>query len=226
MGIVGFSGLVVGLLGVFFFKDPSHKAFLLGIWGGYVAFGLVFPYHFLTHNYYHLPLIPVVGLSLAPAANTLFGKNRQLTRFSQIGIIGVVLLGVFVQIWEARVVLAREDYRHEPSYWQDVASMVSHEANIIALTQDYGDRITYYGWHLVENWPETAHLAYRELRGGKILEFDEWFFEETQDMDYFLVTRLKELDRQPELKNHLYETYQIFKQGDGYMYFDLNTLKE
>ena len=224
MGIVGFSSLIIGFVGVIIMENRSHKAFMMGLWGGYFVYGLVFPYHFITHSYYHLPLIPLVALSLSPAAKGLFDKisGLEITWWSRIGIVGVILAGVMIQVWDARVELAASDYRHEPGYWEEVASKVSHDANIVALTQDYGDRITYYGWHQVNNWPETGQLAYRELRGGKPLEFDQWFQEQTLDMDYFLVTRLKELDRQPELKKHLYDTYEIFDQGEGYIYFDLN----
>ena len=37
----------------------------------------------------------------------------------------------------------------------------------------------------------------------------------------FLVTRLKELDRQPELKDALYDGYEIYAEGPGYIVFDL-----
>ena len=224
MAIVGFSGLFIGLIGIFLFQDKSHKAFIFGLWGGYGVYGLLFMYHFLTHDYYHLPLIPMTALSLAPAANVILNRLAKLNPgvISKMGIIGVILMGIILQVWDVRVELAKNDYRHEPGYWEDVAGRVDHGDKVVALTQDYGDRITYYGWHQVNNWPETGHLAYRELRGGKPLVFDEWFKEQTLDMDYFLITRLKELDRQPELKNHLYENYEIFQQGDGFIYFDLS----
>lgn len=224
MSVVGFSGLILGLLGVFLFRKPAHKAFVLGLWGGYFIYGLFFPYHFLTHNYYHLPLIPLVALSLAPLAGSVFEKigNVELNLLSKSGIIGVILLGVAIQVWDARVELAGNDYRHEPGYWEDLAERIGRDMEVVALTQDYGDRILYFGWLPVRNWPETGHLAYRELRGGKPYEFDQWFAEQTLEMDYFLVTRIKELDKQPELKDKLFSDYVIADQGDGYILFDLN----
>jgi 4-amino-4-deoxy-L-arabinose transferase-like glycosyltransferase len=224
MAIVGFSGLILGLVGTFLYKEPAHKAFILGLWGGYFVYGLFFPYHFLTHNYYHLPLIPLAAISLAPLAASVFEKasSLDLKRLSKSGIIGAILLGVILQIWDVRVGLARDDYRHEPPYWEAVAGEVERGSEVVALTQDYGDRILYYGWLQVRNWPETGQLAYRDLRGGRPLEFDEMFDEYTLDMDYFLVTRIKELDRQPELKNKLYDSYAIAEQGDGFILFNLN----
>jgi len=134
----------------------------------------------------------------------------------------VVLLAIVLQIWDVRVTFARDDYRPEPQYWEVLADVVGRDKEVIALTQDYGYRLFYYGWLQTKNWPETGHLAYRELRGGKPFVFDEWFAEETLGMEYFLVTRLKELDRQVELRDHLYNNYWIIAQGDGYILFDLN----
>jgi hypothetical protein len=99
--------------------------------------------------------------------------------------------------------------------------VVGHKTKVVALSQDYSNRIAYYGWVDALNWPGVGHFNYRELRGGKPVEFDEWFAEYSAGMDYFLVTRIKELDRQPELKDALYNGYTIYAEGDGYIVFDL-----
>jgi len=223
IAIVGFSCLMLGLLGTLLFRKSYQKAFVLGLWGGYVLYGLFFPYHFLTHNYYHLPLIPLVALSLAPVAEGLFKHivSLNLDWLAKSGIFGVILLGVAFQMWDIRVELARSDYRHEPAYWQTLGDLVGRDHEVIALTHDYGDRILYYGWLKVQNWPETGQIAYSELRSGKFFEFESWFEEQTQGMDYFLVTRIKDLERQTPLKEMLYNHYALLDQGDGYLLFDL-----
>ena len=38
-----------------------------------------FNYHIATHDYYHLPFIPIVGLSLAPLGDWFFGRLREAT---------------------------------------------------------------------------------------------------------------------------------------------------
>jgi 4-amino-4-deoxy-L-arabinose transferase-like glycosyltransferase len=222
--IVGFSGLVLGLLGIFLFRKVTQRAFVIGLWAGYFLYGLLFPYHFVTHNYYHLPLIPLVALSLAPVADSIFERlvSLNLGWILKSGLIGVIIFATGYQMWDIRVELAQADYRHEPAYWSMLADRVGRSNQIVALTQDYGYRLEYYGWLEVRNWPETGQLAYRDLRGGKPFEFEQWFDEETLDMDYFLVTRIKELDRQPELRDMLYTHYTISDQGEGFVLFDLN----
>jgi len=124
-----------------------------------------------------------------------------------------------------RVTLAREDYRHEPTYWKAIGEDIDKDAEIVALTQDYGDRLAYYGWFNVTNWPDTGHMKYRDLRGGREMTFDEWFVKHTTGMDYFLVTRLKEFARQGDLFARLNNDYVISAEGEGYLLFDLSQSK-
>jgi 4-amino-4-deoxy-L-arabinose transferase-like glycosyltransferase len=53
--------LLVGLVGAFLFLRRLPRALLLGLWGGYLLFGLTFTYHIHTHDYYSLQLVPVVA---------------------------------------------------------------------------------------------------------------------------------------------------------------------
>jgi hypothetical protein len=223
--MVGFSGLLLGLLGVMLFKKPHQRALIIGFWVGYIIYGFLFPYHFITHNYYHLPLIPLVAICLAPAADGLFRYivSLDLHGLLKLGIFGVVLLGIGFQMWDIRVELASNDYRHEPDYWADLGDRIGRGHNIIALTQDYGYRILYYGWLPVMNWPETKQIAYRELRSDSPFDFNSWFDENTQDIDYFLVTRIKDFNRQSQLNNMLTRHYEIIDQGDGFILFDLTS---
>lgn len=220
--IMAFPWFLGGILGILAFKKSDQRAFVIGLWAGYGLYGLLFPYHFLTHSYYHLPLIPLVGLSLAPLADSVFGSIAKLKPGAMhIGMVmGVLSFGIFFQLWNARIELF-DDYRHEPAYWQEVGEIVGYDTEVVALSQDYSNRIAYYGWINAVNWPGVGHFNYRELRGGKPVEFDEWFAEYSAGMDLFLVTRLKELDRQPELKDALENGYEVYAEGPGYIIFDL-----
>jgi len=222
--IMSFPTLLGGLLGMFIFRKPIQRAFVIGLWSGYAFYGLLFPYHFLTHSYYHLPLIPIVGLSLASVSDPIFERivNLKLSNVSYLMIYGVLTFGVVFQIWNARIELF-EDFRHEPAYWQMIGDIVKHDTEVVSLSQDYSNRVSYYGWINPLNWPGVAHFNYRELRGGKPVEFDEWFAEYTQGKDFFLVTRIKELNRQPELEEALYNGYEIYAEGEGYIVFDLKS---
>ena len=57
--------IMLGLLGFFLVKDKRLRNFMFGLWGAYLLYGLFFDYHIATHDYYHLPLIPIVAVSLS-----------------------------------------------------------------------------------------------------------------------------------------------------------------
>jgi hypothetical protein len=44
-------------------------------------------------------------------------------------------------------------------------------------------------------------------------------------MDFFLVTSFNQLEKQPDLKQLLYENYAIASEGKGYILFDLHAPK-
>jgi hypothetical protein len=220
--IMAFPWLLGGLLGMLVFKKADQRAFVIAMWFGYGLYGLLFPYHFLTHSYYHLPLIPIVGLSLSSSADLLFQgiADLRIGWINQLFILGVLAFGIFIQAWNTRILFS-EDFRHEPPYWQAIGQVVGMDTKVLALSQDYSNRIAYYGWVNAQNWPGIGQINYRTLRGGKPVEFDEWFKEYSAGKDFFLVTRLKELDRQTELKEALYGGYEVYAEGIGYIVFDL-----
>ena len=68
---------MLGLLGIFLVRERIARSFLFGIWGAYLVFGLYFNYHISTHDYYSLPLIAIVAVSLAPLGDWFFARLRE-----------------------------------------------------------------------------------------------------------------------------------------------------
>jgi hypothetical protein len=90
----------------------------------------------------------------------------------------------------------------------------------MALTQDYGSRVEYWGWRTVTIWPSASDLNYAKLRSDNDFSFDDLFKEYSGKKAFFLVTDFDELKRQPELRAKL-NNYSIYAQGDGYVIYDL-----
>jgi len=128
---------------------------------------------------------------------------------------------VFYPLWVARSVQAAKDYRHEPAYWQDLGNLIPNDGDVIALTQDYGFRLMYYGWTKVSLWPTQIERELSEIRGAQGGDFASEFSDRIEGKGYFLVTAPSQLNKQPSLKEHLEENYPIISQGDGYILFDL-----
>ena len=203
--------------------SPRMRWMLISLWIGYLLYGLTLPFQMYTHSYYHIQLIPIITLGLAIVLNPLVEWVSGLGGVSIVpvgGTGGFVVLIVAVigfQAYVARSVLASEDFRHEPAFWNSVGEAVPVDGNVIALTQDYGYRLMMYGWRRVNLWPLATGLS--ETRNPDKNNAAQ-FAELTDSMDYFLVTAFGQLDKQPELKNILIE-YPIAAESDGYVLYDL-----
>lgn len=212
--------LMLSLFGLFFF-DKEKLRFMFGLWAGYFIFGLYFNYHISTHDYYSLPLIPILALSLAPLADFLFSKLAQLTSTKILRFVSILVLlfGVIASLWNTRNQMNAVDYRPEVAMWQEI-SRVTDGYNLAGLTQDYGSRLAYWGWRNITAWPSYGDLRYHEDLRGAQNDFDAQFADLAAKKDLFLVTDFNDLNRQPLLKTKLAD-YPIFAQGDGYIIYDL-----
>jgi hypothetical protein len=61
----------------------------------------------------------------------------------------------------------------------------------------------------------------RVLAGQTPPDFSAEFAKYTAGMDEFVITSLDELNRQPQLRDHLAAQYPVIAQGDGYLIYNL-----
>lgn len=220
---LGFLGSLFGLTVIFvslagvFVASPHLRWLLTGSWIGYLLYGLTLPFQMYTHSYYHIQLIPILALGLAAALKPLFERAAVQGVVSRVGFVAVIVALIGYQSWVARSVLAAENFRSEPAVWAAIGKTIPENANVIALTQDYGFRLMMWGWRKVSLWPVTTDLS--QMRGGAdpTASFDEYI----AGKDYFLVTAFSQLDKQPTLKAIL-SKYPVAAQGDGFVLYALH----
>jgi hypothetical protein len=219
--LVGLAVIFLSLIGVLV-SSPRSRVLMLGLWIGYGIYGLTLPYQMYTHNYYHLQLIPIIALSLAPIVQLLVDESKLQPRPWQYCVILVAVVAMAYSLWVARSEMASKDYRREPGYWEQLGSLLPDDGKIVALTQDYGYRMLFYGWRRVSLWPSQAELNLSKLRDkGEEKAFETFFSNRTEGKDYFLVTSLNQLESQPNLQQWLQKHFPLMKQGDGFLLYDL-----
>jgi hypothetical protein len=223
-GLTGTTMLMLGLIGAVL-ASRQFRWILAGLWVGYLIYGLLFPYQYITHEYYQLPLVPLVALSICSLLDIIVNSIKQQHRFWQIISIGVFLFASVYSLWVSRSILFASDYKNEPESWRRVGEAIPDDKPFVALTSDYGMRLRYYGLKIPTMWPSNADLNLESLRGNEPLDYKTYFTEVTSGRDYFLVTAFTELDNQPQLKDLLYSNYKIYKEGNGFVVFDLRALK-
>jgi len=212
--------VMLALLSFFLEKTKPMKGLMIGLWGGYILYGLFFDYHVATHDYYHLPLIPIVALSLGPLGGWIATYWPELSRGWERGAMYIILLyGLFSVVWNVRNQMKAVDYRPEAAMWAEIGAKLNYEPIAMALTQDYGSRLEYYGFTSAGIWPSVADMEYSELRSGN-KTFDAAFEGLVRNKSIFLVTDFAELKRQPELQAWL-AAYPVYAEGDGFIMYQL-----
>jgi hypothetical protein len=186
-------------------SEPKNRALLLGFWGGYGLLGLTFPHHIVTHDYYHLPLVALVALSIIHLANVVITKVTQQGKVIQTLFAGIVLIFFAYNGWIGRSILLGQDFRDHPAFWQKVGEAFPANTKAIGLTQDYGYRLMYYGWRKIALWPQDGDSSN--------------FSEKAEGANFFVVTAKNRLSN--DLATYLDQNFPVHAKGTGYQIYDL-----
>ena len=82
--------------------------------GVYLLYGMAFSYHITTHEYYSIPLIPAIALSLAPLAGLIFDRITRPWITWPGGLwSGFWYFRLFYSGWMGRSILLGKNYRNE-----------------------------------------------------------------------------------------------------------------
>lgn len=212
--------IMLGLIGVFILRRKIVRGLLYGIWMSYLLFGLLFNYHISTHDYYSLPLIAIVALSLAPLGSWFFDRIRKTgSGWVRAAVFVTLIYGVFSTVWNVRNEMKTENYRPQISNWIEIQDVIGVNSSVVALTEDYGNRLVYWGWRKAVLWPTSGDLNQAQARGNQP-DTDELFSELATKKDLFLITDLDDLKRQSNLQR-LLAGYHKLVQEDGYLIYDL-----
>jgi 4-amino-4-deoxy-L-arabinose transferase-like glycosyltransferase len=220
--VVGIGAALLALAGTFLAQARHGRALLFGMWASYFAYGAVFIYFFTTHDYYQLPLIPLVALGLSPLGQAIFDRMQSLwsSRWAYLVILSLLLAGALVNAWNIRTTLKKNDYRGEAAFWQGLAQEL-RGYKVVALSDDYNHRLSYFGLLDVPYLLSYGDMNLRKLAGHPVDAERMYYIQKLEGRDFFLITMLDELNLQPVLKEVLYSRYKLYKQGERYLIFDL-----
>ena len=224
-GLVDLGIAFISIVGVWLL--PAKKRIIpLALWLGYILYGLAFPHYITTHEYYSIPLIPAIALSLAPLAGLVFNRFTDQGRVAKFSMVAILAFSLFYSGWMSRSILLSKDYRNEAIAWQNMRQGLPPTGDLIGITHEQGYRIAYYGWRHVTPWPYTA--ADEQALASSAdpqAEFQTRFENFVKGQEYFVITLFGEFDSQPLLKTYLFGHYSIYSQGDGYLVFNLTDSK-
>jgi 4-amino-4-deoxy-L-arabinose transferase-like glycosyltransferase len=224
-GMVDLGIAFVSFVGVWLLPKKA-RIIPLALWGGYFLYGLAFPYYITTHEYYSIPLIPAIALSIAPLAGLVFNRIKKAGHLAKWVVAVVIVFSLAYSGWMGRSILLGKNYRTEAVSWQKMRQDLPKVGDLIGITHEQGYRIAYYGWRHVTPWPYTAEDEL-QLAGSPdpTGEFATRFENAVKGQEYFVVTLFNDFDAQTMLKAYLYDHFPSDSQGDGFLIFDLTQSK-
>jgi 4-amino-4-deoxy-L-arabinose transferase-like glycosyltransferase len=216
---IGLEWLTLGLLGVLLVKEKHLRWMLIGAWVGYGLLGFTLSYHISSHEYYNLPVYLMVCLGVGVLFQKLFLLNTSNKWFPYLTTI-LLLFVITIYGYESYSTLKRTNYSQEVSFWEEMGIRLGHSTQVVALSEDYGYRLAYWGWNSPTNWMNTEDIRLR-TESGQTFDFEQYFLSQVQDKDYFVVTLQNELEKQPELKLLLHNQYPIYFQDSRITIYSL-----
>lgn len=221
---VGLSWLLIALGASVMIARGRVRALLVGLWAGYVVYGLIFALHFSRQDYYQLPLIPIVALGLgvfADAAICRLGPRRAPIAVA----VGVVLIILAVGHYREEAANRREHIDAEAIVRRArmVGDAVGHSRDTIFLSADHGQLLMYYGELSGTRWPGREDLRKERLAGMPARGAAERFQALTHGRapEYFIVTSFSELEAQPDLRELLERGFVRSVATEDHVVFDL-----
>lgn len=223
--VVGFTAFIGALLGTLMFRPGLPKALLIGWWGGYALFCLIFDYHTATHDYYHLQLIPLVALALGPVFVAIVNRLEQTSVHpaSRLAVWGILALALLLNIGLALPRPLDPRFERQVQVAQEIGGRVDHSTRTVFLDSDYGLPLEYHGELSGVPWPIASDLEWERLAGVQPLTAEERFnrLYAKDSPEYFIILDLRDFEAQAELRDFLTRNFPLVAQTDDYSIFDL-----
>lgn len=211
--VVGWPFVLAGLAGIAFSARPA-RLFLLALWSGYVLFGLVFAYHIHTHDYYSLPFLPIVAVSIGAMVDRVarIAISGSLQRGLVVSCLVALVAGGGLSVRAADVFESSAEVEAEAAGYRRIGQLVKNSARVVSLDGAYGLALNYHGRINSTSWPLSIDLALDRLNGQDEVPAEQRLAS-LKDVDFFVATDQVELNLQPELRAFLDERLQVAREG-------------
>jgi len=222
----GYVPFILGLFGILLAQKNTLRILLFGLWAGYFCFGLIFSYSTHSQDYYHIILIPIVALSWAPLGEALFKSIGFTDRRTYCWMFAAILLfGIAASLHEARTrwKAIEGSIQTEISSAVEIGKALDHSSDVISLASYYAKPLKYHAEIGGRRWPYGYDFRGNEIMGRENISPERRLQEVLKQypLKYFVVSDMEELNRQPELKNLLYNRFPVFKETKNYVIFSL-----
>ena len=237
--VAGWWVWVLAAAGALMARPGLPRRLFVGFWGAYLLFGVVFTYHFATHDYYHLPALIILALGVGAAVARIEAAAGRMSdgRYQRAATVAAAILmlltaGVWLQ--RSAKTLEARDGSAKLAVYERIGNLLHHSQRTIMLAHDYGMPLRYHGHLTGPSWPSAGDLAAAELGAGAGAADDSaWSsdvssaerrfneFYKDRSPEYFLITDFDSFAEQPDLKEFLDTKFVQLAHEDDFIIYDL-----
>jgi hypothetical protein len=218
---VGLPTLMAALIGAPMLRKGVPRSLVSGLIFGYIIFGLVFTFHIHTHGYYHIQLIPIVGLSSAALISYLINYLRQLENkwYWWLPVIAALFLGLFYSLLEVRSRLGSQVFE-PPWVASEIGEIVNHGDKNVFIAYHYGLPLQYYGELSGAFWPRRITSERYRRPDEQELSVEERLNGLDFSPEYFIITHFNEFNQHhTDLKEYLVDNCSLIAESDQYLIY-------
>ena len=218
--VAGHAALLLAIGGFFLLQKGLARVFIVGLTVGYIIFGMVFTYHTHTHPYYHIQLIPIVGICASPILVGILNIVRKKQDKSWSALVAVILLiTIYFSYQEVRNSLYIMKYE-DPATDREIGEIVKHSSRTVFVAYNYGLPLEYYGELTGDPWPVRIDDPFYRSPNEKERTVQERIDALGYNPEYFVITQFDLLNRKHmDLKAYLNENCLLAARTDSYLVY-------
>ena len=219
---IGLAPLLAAFIGIPMTPKRALRAMLIGLWGGYIIFCLVFTYHIRYAGYYHIQLIPIVALSFAPIVPVLTRHINRLNNrwYWSLFYIAAIFLLFLLNFREINNSIRSTADIERKEVAEEIGEIVHHSARTVYIASYYGRPLEYYAELTGTYWPRSVSDTDSVMGRNQVLSVEERLEKLGFVPEYFVITAMKEYyTHHYDLKGYLNENCQLVKESDQFIIY-------
>jgi hypothetical protein len=218
--------VAAALLGLLLAPPGRARTALWALLVGYVAYGFAFPYHIATHDYYHLQLLPILGLAFGALFQRAYASVPRLEKHwvaLAAAVCALVLLPLTVRAIQTDVWPRTHGTGERDPRYVEIGELVHHSTRVIYLDPNkYGSELEFDGEVAGWLWPSQSDLRRARRKGRPPLDWRADFEAlQSQGAEFFVSVPPAELTHQSKLMSYLDRHHKKIALSPQYVIYDL-----
>lgn len=218
--VAGHPFLILAVLGFILLRDNLTRFLIAGLTFGYFFFGLFFTFHIHTHPYYHIQLLPIIGVSVAPIIVMIGSTLKKVVGGNWWApVLAVLLLAVYFSSRDVRKTLYTATF-DDPKLASEIGEVVDHSPRSVFIAYHYGLPLEYYGQISGVPWPVSIDDPFYRRPDERELSVQERMDGLGFVPEYFIITHFELFNRKhQDLKVYLQKNCTTLAQTDRYLIY-------